>query len=97
MRYPEISVEQLFDLTLAIKELTELIHARHTAQRVSTTTIVQDFERVHGQANGGAPIPMGDEGLIMIPQLHVHLIPRQSNHNMSNEELDVMVKTFSTT
>ena len=45
VRYSDISTHQLFDLTLAIKELTEAIHERFTNQRVSTTTILQDFER----------------------------------------------------
>lgn len=38
----------------------------------------------------------GEEPIIL-PQLHVHLIPRQANYNMSNEQLDVMVNNFGTT
>lgn len=42
VRYSEINTPQLFDLTLAIKELTEAIHKRFSNQRVSITTVIQD-------------------------------------------------------
>ena len=88
MRYSDLSVHQLFDLTLAIKELTQAIHERHISQRVSTTTIIQDV----AHENYHAPDDM-DEHVQpdTIPQLHVHLIPRQTNHNMSNEQLDARI------
>ena len=42
VRYADINTPQLFDLTLAIKELTEAIHERFSNQRVSITTVIQD-------------------------------------------------------
>ena len=45
MRFADISVHQLFDLTLAIKDLTMVLHARFTNVRISTTTIIRDFDR----------------------------------------------------
>ena len=85
--YAKISVKQLFDLTLAIKELTEVIHERHTTQRISTSTIMQDYASQDFQQ-------ASDQ--VLVPQLHVHLIPRQNTHNMSNEQLDASVQTFGT-
>jgi len=88
VRFAEISVNQLFDLTLAIKELTKALHERFTSQRISTTTIMQDCASEDLNAANQASVTMR--------QLHVHLIPRQSSHNMRNEEMEVCVQTFYT-
>jgi len=40
VHFADMNVNQLFDLTLAIKELTSAIHERLSTQRVSTTTII---------------------------------------------------------
>jgi len=91
VKYSEINVQQLFDLTLAIKELTEVIHERHTTQRVSTSTVMLDSTQQISTSQDAS-----SEDTQLISQLHVHLIPRQINHNMSNEELNACIGTFGT-
>ena len=89
VRYSEISTHQLFDLTLAIKELTDVIYLNFTAPAQSgskstisanppsTSIIVQEPDQ-HGHLN----------------QMHVHLIPRRHNHNLTNEQLFQQISLF---
>ena len=82
MRYAETSTHQLFDLTLAIKELTDVLHIAFDtpSKMVSTTIILKDADKF-GALN----------------QVHVHLIPRRNLHNITNADLDEKINSFSET
>ena len=93
--YTHTSNYQMFDLSLAIKELTEMLHASFKAQRISTTTIVKDVDsQAQVQTASSGKLSSGQIAPSGFRQLYVHLIPRQSTHNMSNEELDACLLTF---
>ena len=82
--FRSLSNPELFELVLAIKELSQLVVTAHEGEAncvVGTSVVIQESESKQGQSD--------------VNHLRIHIVPRRKNDSSTNEEIRVRLENFA--